>query len=248
LISQIEFEETEDAYHRSQEWLDLLLESNRQDSVLRAAQVGQMETSIKRMEQNLALLNKTLDNLYIRAPISGLLTSMDAEIGESKMPGQRLGRIDVLDGYKVRATIDEHFITRVNMGVEGEFDLAGSSYRLVITKIFPEVENGRFEVDLEFPDETPDNIRRGQTIRIRLELGNLEQANLLPRGAFYQATGGRWIFIVDPSREFAYRRDIRLGRQNPQYFEVLDGLAPGELAVISSYDNYERIDQLVLKD
>ncbi len=248
LISQIEFADTEDDYHQSRERLDLLMETHRQDSILRAAQVGQMDTSIGRMEQNLALLNETLDNLFIRAPISGLLTSMDAEIGESKSPGQRLGRIDVLDGYKVRATIDEHFITRVDMGVEGEFDLAGSSYRLVITKIYPEVENGRFEVDLEFPDTTPDNIRRGQTIRIRLELGNLEQANLLPRGAFYQATGGRWIFIVDPSREFAYRRDIRLGRQNPQYFEVLEGLAPGELAVISSYDNYERIDQLVLKD
>ncbi len=248
LVSQIEFEETEDAYHQSRDRLDLLLETHHQDSLLRAAQIVQMESSIERMQQNLGMLNETLDNLYIRAPISGLLTSMDAEIGESKSPGQRVGRIDVMDGYKVRASIDEHFIMRIDMGVEGEFDLAGSSYRLVITKIYPEVQNGRFEVDLEFPNATPDNIRRGQTIRIRLELGNLEKANLLPRGAFYQATGGRWIFIVDPSREFAYRRDIRLGRQNPQYFEVLEGLVPGEMAVISSYDNYERIDQLVLKD
>ncbi|HNL28164.1 MAG TPA: efflux RND transporter periplasmic adaptor subunit, partial [bacterium] len=163
-----------------------------------------------------------------------------------KRSGDRLGQIDVLDGFKVRAGIDEHYIARIQIGQTGEFDLAGKTYNLVIKKVYPEVQNGRFEVDMEFQGDTPKDIRRGQSLQIRLELGDLQEAVLVPRGGFYQKTGGQWIFVVDPSGDFAVKRNIRLGRQNPQVFEVMDGIFPGEQVITSSYDSYGDVDKLML--
>jgi len=182
----------------------------------------------------------------VRAPISGQLTSLNAEIGQSKSPGQRLGQIDVLDSFKVRVAVDEFYISRINVGQTGEFDLAGSRYRMVIRKVYPEVRDGRFEVDMSFVGTVPPGIRRGQSLQIRLELGDLSEALLLPRGGFYQTTGGQWVYVVDASGNVATKRPIKLGRQNPQVFEVISGLEPGERVVTSGYENFGDKDKLIL--
>lgn len=248
LISEEAFEQSKDDYEFEERRQKLNVEAFKRDSLFQEVQLKQLESSVKRLQDNLRIAQKRLDNLIIRAPIDGQLTSLNAEIGESKAPGERLGQIDVLDGFKVRAAIDEHYIARIEMGQTGQFDFAGNTYTLVTRKIFPEVTNGRFEVDMEFEGETPQDIRRGQTVRIRLELGDLSEATMLARGGFYQKTGGNWVYVVDPSGDFAEKRQIRLGRQNTQVFEVLEGLQPGDKVVTSSYDNYGDIDKLVLKN
>jgi len=235
------------AYESWGKQLSLAQDNFRQDSVLRVTQLAQLEGSIQRLQENLDMTKQNLDNLIIKAPISGQLTSINAEIGESKSPGQRIGQIDVLDNFKVQASIDEFYIARINPGQTGEFDLTGTTYQLKITKVYPEVTNGRFDVDMEFVGAVPPGIRRGQTLQIRLELGDLTEAILLPRGGFYQKTGGQWVYVVDKSGDFAVKRNIKLGRQNPQMFEVLDGLEPGEEVITSSYDNFGDIDRLMLK-
>ena len=169
------------------------------------------------------------------------------EVGESIAPGQNIGQIDDLNGFKVRATIDEHYISRIYEGLSGSFSFAGDDFDLEITKVYPEVNNGLFEVDMAFKDTIPDGIRRGQTLQIRLQLSENIRAVQIPRGSFYQTTGGNWIFVVDDGENEAIRRNIRLGRQNPRYYEVLEGLQPGEKVVVSSYRGYEDKDILVIK-
>lgn len=247
LISQSEFDDVNDEYEYLVSRRGVTLETHHQDSIFRVNQIAQLEASLDRMSSNLELVKQNLENLVIQAPVSGHLTSINAEIGESKVKGQRLGQIDVLDGFKIRAPIDEHFITRVQHGQYGRFELAGNTYDLVIDKVYPEVVSGEFEVDLVFSSAEPGDIRRGQTVRIRLELGELSEAMLLTRGAFFNQTGGRWVFVIDPSGEFAAKRSIRLGRQNQLDYEVLDGLASGEQVIISSYENFGDVDKLILK-
>jgi HlyD family secretion protein len=247
LISALEFSQNHDEYLYWLKRREISLENARQDSLLRFNQIGQLEESMKRLTANVAMTRRNLDNLTIRAPISGQLSSLDAEIGQSKSLGERLGQIDVLDSFKVRAAVDEYYISRINPGQTGEFELAGEQYRLVISKVYPEVREGRFEVDMMFAGSQPKGIRRGQTLQIRLELGDLAEAMLLTRGGFYQRTGGQWAFVVDPSGSFAVKRQIKLGRQNPQTFEVLEGIQPGDRVVTSTYDNFGDVDRLVFK-
>lgn len=199
------------------------------------------------MEMNLRLVKENQENLIIVAPISGLLTSLNAEIGESKSRGERLGQVDVLDGFKVRAGIDEHYIARINPGQQGAFTFSGQDFQLSIKKVYPEVKDGRFEVDLEFEASPPEGIRRGQSLHIRLELGDPSTAILLERGGFYQKTGGQWVYALDKSGRAAVKRNIRVGRQNPEVFEILEGLEPGEQVITSSYDNYGDMEKLLLK-
>lgn len=246
LVSQQEYEQARDEYDYSLKRRDVLSETIRQDSILRAVQVTSLENSINHMQTNLGIIKENMENLTVRAPVNGQLTSRIAELGESKRAGDRLGQIDVLDGFKVRAGIDEHYIARIQIGQTGEFEFAGKTYQLVIRKVYPQVTNGRFEVDMEFVKDTPSDIRRGQSLQVRLELGDLSEAVMLPRGGFYQKTGGQWIYVVDPGGEFAVKRPIKLGRQNPQMFEVLDGVFPGEEVITSSYDSYGDIDKLIL--
>lgn len=248
LISKEEFEQSKDDYDYELRLQQLNTEAFKRDSIFQEVQLNQAENSLNRLGNNLRIAQKRLDNLIIKAPVTGQLTSLNAEIGESKAPGERLGQIDVLDGFKVRAAIDEHYIARIEVGQLGQFDFAGKTYTLVTKKVFPEVQNGRFEVDMEFEGEEPGDIRRGQTVRIRLELGDLTEAVMLARGGFYQKTGGNWVYVVEPAGDLATKRQIRLGRQNTQVFEVLEGLEPGERVVTSSYDNYGDIDKLVLKE
>ena len=247
LISQQEYEQAKDEYEYLLKRKELTLETQKQDAVFRQVQIEQLEASVQRMQTNLGMVKQKLESLVLRAPISGQLTSLHAEIGESKSPGERLGKIDVLEGFKVRAAIDEHYIARIEIGRTGAFDLAGTSYTLIVKKIYPEVREGRFEVDMEFDGASPQGMRRGQTLRIRLELGDLSEAVLLPRGGFYQKTGGQWVYVLEPSGAVATKRPIRLGRQNPQVFEVLEGLEPGEQVITSTYDGFGDIDRLILK-
>ena len=248
LTSQEIFEQTQDNYFNSIEQKKLAEENFQKDSLKSASQLVQIDESIQRLQENLGLIRESIENLTIKAPISGQLTALNAEIGQSKSVGERLGQIDVLDGFRVRADIDEFYIARVNTGQEGSVDINRKAYRLVVKKVYPEVSNGRFQVDMVFKDDkAPVKLRRGQTLQIRLELGDLTKTLLLSRGGFYQKTGGQWVFVVEQSGSNAVKRNIKLGRQNPNYFEVLDGLKPGEKVVTSSYDTYGDIDKLVLK-
>jgi HlyD family secretion protein len=248
LTSLESFDQARDSYNNLIQQKELAEETFKKDSIRSMAQLEQIDQSVQRLQTNLGLIRESLDNLTIKAPISGQLTSLNAEIGQSKSPGERVGQIDVLNDYKVRADIDEFYIARVNVGEEGSVDINGNEYRLVVKKVFPEVTNGKFQVDMIFKnDKAPDNLRRGQTLQIRLELGALTKTLLLARGGFYEKTGGQWVFVVDPSGNYAVKRQIKLGRQNPDYFEVLEGLKPGEKVVTSSYDTYGDVDKLVLK-
>jgi len=248
LVSKLDFERIQDEYDYTQKRRELAIESFSQDSIFRKVQIKQLEASLARMQKNLTLVKTKLENLIIRAPINGQLTALNAEIGESKSRGERLGQVDVLEGFKVRAPVDEYHLHRINKGLKGEFDFAGATYELIVDKIFPEIRNGRFDVDLIFTGSEPEGIRRGQTSHIRLELGNLSEAILIARGGFYQKTGGQWVYVLDESKDFAYKRNIRLGMQNPQMFEVLEGLEPGEQVITSSYESFGDNDILVLQE
>jgi HlyD family secretion protein len=186
-------------------------------------------------------------DLIVKAPVDGQLTSLDAEIGQSKNKGERLGQIDVMSGYKVRVDIDEHYINRVMIGQMGEATLAGKSYKLRIHKVYTQVNNGRFQVDMEFTDTPPGELRRGQTLQIRLALSDETQAVLLAKGGFFQQTGGNWVFKLNSDGSQAYKVDVQLGRQNPDYYEVVSGLQPGDKIITSSYENYGNMQELVLR-
>ena len=243
-----DYEKLRDNYQYNARKLALTRETHTQDSLLAVDRVVQARAAVERMERNLEIIRRRLDNLTVRAPVSGQLTALEAEIGETKGSGARLGQIDILDGFKVRADIDEHYISRVDRGQRGQFDQDGAPFGLVIRKVYPEVQEGRFEVDLVFEGQAPEGIRRGQTLHVRLELGDLEEAAQVARGGFYQATGGHWAYVLEPSGDRAVKRGIRLGRQNPKVYEVLEGLRPGERVITSGYESFgEDMDVLVLK-
>jgi HlyD family secretion protein len=207
----------------------------------------QARQSFEGSQTALNVMQQKVGDLIVRSPIDGQLTSLDAEVGQSKNKGERLGQVDVLSGYKVRVDIDEHYISRIFIGLKGDFDFADKTYKLIIKKVYTQVTNGRFQVDMEFVGDVPQGIRRGQTLQIRLALSDETQALLLPKGGFYQQTGGNWIFKVNADGKSAYKVDIQLGRQNPDYYEVLAGLKPGDKVVTSSYENYGNMQELVLK-
>ncbi|TVR69583.1 MAG: HlyD family efflux transporter periplasmic adaptor subunit [Marinilabiliales bacterium] len=246
-ISREDYEISKEQYEISRRRLDLYRESYEHDSIYRLLQIDAMETSLRNMEENMRLVYQRLEAMELRAPVYGELATLNLEIGQMVNRGERLGRINILDSYKLRVEIDEHYISRVTQGLKGDFEFAGSRYDLVITRIYPEVQAGRFSVDMEFVNGVPDQLRIGQTFRIRLELGESRTAILIPRGGFYQSTGGQWVYVVDPSGSYAIRRDIRIGRQNPRFYEVLEGLYPGERVIVSSYDNFGNVDRLVLR-
>jgi HlyD family secretion protein len=247
-ISPEEFEQSKEQYEATVKKLALLREIQTQDSIFRSVQIEALETSVASLTNNLEIIKGRLESLNIKAPVNGELASLNPEIGEVVTYGTRIGTVNILDSYKLRVEIDEHYIARVERGLKGDCDFAGLPYPGHITKIYPEVLGGRFYVDMEFDDNIPPTIRIGQTSRIKLELGESKEAVLIPRGGFYQSTGGQWVFIVDESGGFAYRRDISIGRQNPRFYEVLSGLNPGDRVVISSYDNFGDADKLILKN
>ncbi len=217
-----------------------------QDALSNKQQIGQMAASYSRMQNALSLMRRKVGDLIVRAPVDGQLTSLDAEIGQSKNKGERLGQIDVISGYKVRVDVDEHYISRIVIGQMGEATFAGKTYPLKINKVYTQVNDGRFQVDMVFVDAVPDGIRRGQSLQIRLALSDETEAVLVAKGGFFQNTGGNWIFKVSEDGKKAYRIDMQVGRQNPDYYEVLSGLQPGDKVVTSSYENYQNMQELVL--
>lgn len=247
VISQVEFQENEDEYNYLQRRVKQLKKNLSKDSVFQSFQAQQMETTLDLMKRNLAVSKASLENLIVKAPISGQLSSLDKEIGELIAKGEKIAQIDLLDNFKVRARIDEYYISRIFNGQTGTFQFANETYELIIKKIYPDVTNGSFEVDLVFTSTPPKTIKRGQTVSIRLSLSNETQATLLERGSFYQTTGGNWVYVIDPNTGNAYKKEIKIGRQNPSYYEVLQGLSPGEIVITSSYETFNEKDELVLK-
>ncbi len=246
-IGSQDYKSSENIYNYQLKRKKLSDQTLQQNSVSMKQQVGQMGASYLRMQNALALMRRKVGDLVVRAPVAGQLTSLDAEIGQSKNKGERLGQIDVLSGYKVRVDIDEHYISRIFIGLQGESTFAGKTYKMRIKKVYTQVTNGRFQVDMEFADKVPENIRRGQSLQIRLALSDETQALLLAKGGFYQQTGGNWVFKVNGDGSKAYKADVQLGRQNPDYYEVLNGLQPGDKIVTSSYENYGSMQELILK-
>lgn len=218
-----------------------------QDALSNRQQIGQMGASYSRMQNALSLMRRKVGDLVVRAPVDGQLTSLDAEIGQSKNKGERLGQIDVTSGFKVRVDVDEHYISRIIIGQMGEASFAGKNFKLRIKKVYTQVNNGRFQVDMEFIDVVPAGIRRGQSLQIRLSLSDETQALLIAKGGFFQQTGGNWIYKLSENGDKAYKVDIQLGRQNPDYYEVISGLKPGDKVVTSSYENYGDMQELILK-
>jgi HlyD family secretion protein len=247
VIGAQEFKQSENTYNYQVQKKKLTDQILKQDSVYVKTELEQAKQSYDRTQNALQVMRKKVGDLIVRSPIDGQLTSLDAEIGQNKNKGERLGQIDVLSGYKVRVDIDEHYLSRIYTGLMGEFSFAGKDYKLKIKKVFTQVTNGRFQVDMEFEGAVPQGIRRGQTLQIGLALSDETQAVLLAKGGFYQQTGGNWIFKVSDNGSTAYKVDIQLGRQNPDYYEVLQGLKPGDKVVTSSYENYGTMQELVLK-
>jgi HlyD family secretion protein len=218
-----------------------------QDSISTKQQLLQARQSYEGSQNALNVMQKKVGDLVVRSPVDGQLTSLDAEIGQSKTKGQRLGQIDVLSGFKVRVDVDEHYLSRIVIGLFGGFSFAGKDYKLIIKKVYSALSGGRFQVDMEFVGEVPQGIRRGQTLQIRLAFSDEVDAVQVAKGGFYQQTGGNWIFKVSDDGKTAYKVDLQLGRQNPDYYEVLKGLKPGDKVVTSSYENYGTMQELVLK-
>jgi HlyD family secretion protein len=228
-----------------------VLEINRMkaanDSLIRATEMIQLEQDLEKMQQTLELVYERLDNLNVKAPVDGQLGMLDAEIGQSIGKGVRIGQINVLTDYKVEASIDEHYIDRVRRELSATIERQGQMYRMIVKKVYPEVRNGQFKIDLVFEGEKPENIRTGQTYYINLQLGQPQKSTLVRLGGFFNSTGGQWIYVLDPSGDFATRRSIRIGRKNPGFYEVLEGLEPGEKVITSGYDLFGENEKLILK-
>ena len=247
-IGRQDFIKSENDYNYQKERMQLAKEILNQDSVATKQEQRQINSSYQRTQSALELMRRKVADLIVKSPVDGQLTSLDAEIGQSKSKGERLGQIDVLSGFKVRVGIDEHYISRIYTGQRGSFTFNNKLYYLVIKKVFTQVTNGRFQVDMEFESDVPEGIRRGQTLQIRVALSQEKQALLVPKGGFFQQTGGNWIFKLSENGNSAYRVDISLGSQNTEYYEVINGLKPGDKVITSSYDNYGDIQELILKD
>ncbi len=247
VISQKEFEDAERDNKYTIKQLAISIELKKLDSISAVTRSRQIEATMDRMQENLDMLRQNLENLYIKAPTDGQLSSFSVEIGETKSAGEHLGQIDMRDGYKLRANIDERYISRVYIGQEAEFDFAGQTYQLAIQKIYTDVTNGSFQVDLFFEGDEPDQIKRGQTLQLRLSFSSASDAVIVKRGGFFQETGGNWIYVVNPTGDFASKRSIRIGRQNTNFYEVMEGLEPGEEVIISSYDSFGAKEKLVFR-
>lgn len=245
LISKNEFEKSEDQYQLLISKRKLLVQNIKTDSTFRKTQLVQIESALDLIQKNLAFLQNSLENLTLKAPISGQLSSLKAELGETKGKGENIAQIDIITDYKLRVKIGEHYVSRVFIGLKGAIEDDGKRYSLSISKIYPDVKNGEFEADMLFDEKKPEAIKRGQSFQLKLELSDKTQAVLVPRGAFYQETGGQWIYVVKQSK--ATKQLIKLGRQNPEFYEVLEGLHPGDRVITSKYTLFENADELILQ-
>ena len=247
LISEEDYLQSQEDYQLSVKKQSLVSRRLKQDSLYRTVQMDQMEDNLQNMRRNVVLVRQRKEKLEVRSAIDGELGLLDVELGQSIQPGQKIGQLNDLSDYKVQAQIDEHYIDRVRQGLSATFTRGDKQYQLQVRKVYPEVRDGKFRCDFIFRGERPENIRTGQTYYIDLELGQPEQAVIIPRGTFFQTTGGQWIFVLSQDGSKAYRRPIRVGRQNPQHYEILEGLEPGERVVTSGYEAFKDNEVLVLK-
>ena len=245
LIAKEDYLKAEEDYRLAKQKYDLIRERSKQDSLYRGTQIDRMEESLDNMLLNMQMIRKRKSNLIIKAPIDGELGLLDVVLGQSIASGTKIGQINSVGTYKVEAQIDEHYIDRVVAGLSATFERQGETYSTVIRKVYPEVRDGKFKADFKFDGEQPENIRAGQTYYLNLQLGQPEEAVIIPRGTFYQKTGGKWIYVVNKEGNKAVKREIRIGRQNPQFYEVLEGLEPGEKVITSGYETYGDSDVLV---
>lgn len=245
LTSREEYIQAKEDYEYAERGLRLVLDRQKQDSIYRGIQIDQMEESLNNIRRNLMLVRQRVDNLDVKSPVDGQLGLLDVQIGQSVGSGVRIGQINVLSDFKIEAQIDEHYIDRIVPGLAAQFERQDRLYDLQVRKVYPEVREKQFKTDFIFEGERPDNIRSGQTYYINLQLGEPVESVLIPRGAFYQTTGGQWIFVVSPDGKKATKRNIRVGRQNPAYYEVIEGLEAGERVVTSSYDSFKDVEELV---
>lgn len=247
LIAKEEYLKASEDYELAKDKLELVSDRERQDSLYRSVQIAQMHESLENMRLNMNMIRRRKENLSVKAPISGELGLLDVELGQSVAAGAKIGQINNLDSYKIEAQIDEHYIDRVAPGLEATFERQSEKYSSVIRKVYPEVRDGKFKADFRFEGQQPENIRTGQTYYLNLQLGQSAEAILIPRGSFYQNTGGKWVYVLNSDGTKATKRSVRIGRQNPQYYEVLEGLAPGDKVIISSYDSFGDKDELIIK-
>ncbi|MBR5076433.1 MAG: HlyD family efflux transporter periplasmic adaptor subunit [Bacteroidales bacterium] len=245
LIAKEDYLKAEEDYRLAQQKYELIRERSKQDSLYRGTQIDRMEESLDNMLVNMSMIRKRKSNLIVKAPIDGELGLLDVVLGQSIASGTKIGQVNSVGTYKVEAQIDEHYIDRVVAGLEATFERQGETYATSIRKVYPEVRDGKFQADFKFEGQQPDNIRAGQTYYLNLQLGQPEEAVIIPRGTFYQKTGGKWIYVVNKDGNKAVKREIRIGRQNPQYYEVLEGLEPGEKVITSGYETYGDSDVLV---
>ncbi|MCC7504005.1 MAG: efflux RND transporter periplasmic adaptor subunit [Saprospiraceae bacterium] len=246
VVSEQEYTRTRIIFERLTQQREIEIENQKFQEENSVTQIKQLEGTLDRTKLNLSMMKQNLENLYVKAPVSGMLSRVDVEVGASIATGQNIGQIDDLNGFKMRVEVDEHYISRIFPGLEGSFEFNGQNHQISVSKVYPEVRNGRFDVDMVFAKSIPDGIRRGQSVPVRLQLGKPAQAVLLPTGGFYSSTTGNWVYVLEPSGGQAVKRDITLGRKNPQFYEVLSGLAPGEKVITSSYESFGDKDVLNL--
>lgn len=246
LIAREEWLQSKEDYELAAKKRELNIERQVQDSLYRTVQIEQMEDNLANMKRNMQLIRQRIDNLQVKSPIDGEVGLLDVVLGQSVSSGQKIGQVNDLSDYKVEAQIDESYIDRVRAGLDATFERQDTSFTMRLRKVYPEVRNGQFRADFTFAGAHPRNIRSGQTYYLHLELGQPTDAVIIPRGSFYQSTGGAWIYVLAPEGDRAFKRQIRIGRQNPQYYEVLEGLEPGERVIVSGYENYGANDVLIL--
>lgn len=247
LIAKEDYLKAKEDYELAAKKYELVVKKLSQDSISRRIQMEELEMSLSNMRRNIQLIHERKENLNVRSQINGELGLLDVVLGQNISPGQKVGQVNDLSDYKIEAMIDEHYIDRVKQGLSATFDRQNSKFDLSVRKVFPEVRDGKFRTEFIFTGERPKNIRTGQTYYINLELGQPTESLIIPKGTFFQNTGGNWIFVLDQDGKKAYRRQIKIGRQNPQYYEVLEGLEPGEKIIVSSYEAYKNNEILILQ-
>lgn len=245
-ISKQEFEQSKNNFEYYQKKKILIEKALIQDSIIATSQIRQMHEGLSRMKINLEVMKQKTQDLIVKAPASGQISSLDAEVGESKGKGQNLAQLDILNGIKIRANVDEHYVSRIFTGQKAEFEFAGKKYELQIDKIFPQVNEGKFQVDLFFRNGVPEGLKKGQTLQLKIEMSGETQQVQIPRGGFYQETGGNWIYVLSADGKTAKKRTIKTGRQNPDFYEITEGLEEGEKVIVSSYETLGDADKLVI--
>ncbi len=247
LIAKEEYLDAKEAYELASKNFEVNAFQVQQDSLRNSSSIKDLRRDLERMDRSLSMEYERIENLNVKALIDGQLGMLDAEIGKRIGQGQSIGIINVLTDFKIQSEIDEHYIDRINRDLKGTFERNGNLFKVQLKKVYPNVREGKFKIDVVFNSERPEKIRTGQSYYIKLQLGDPTDALLLSRGGFFQSTGGQWVYVIDKSGDFATKRSVKIGKQNPKFYEIVEGLEPGEQVITSSYDNFGESEKLTLK-